>query len=380
MLFTAYSMIVTVGWIVTTIYLLINCSKISFLKNVAVSPAFIEPSVAIIIPVKDEEAEVEQALLSVSRLAYKNYRVIVINDRSTDKTAKILANVSSLNPRITVKTIVDLPAGWLGKNNAMYQGYLAANEEWLLFTDADIVYAQEALRKAMEYAVSRNLDHLTALPEITSKSSVFKSVMNTFAIMLEMKLKPWEVKNPKSRASMGVGAFNLVRRTAYEKAGTHKVISLRPDDDLKLGDRIKRAGLRQDVVYSEKELSIAWYNSVREFVNGLMKNTFSVSNYILGIALLTAVMTLFVFVLPIPIMLFAGGTGILLAAVILISQIVLMAYKPGTKAKWWHALIIPFAGLIMTYIIVVSAFRTLWQGGIHWRDTFYPLKELKQQR
>jgi hypothetical protein len=115
--------------------------------------------------------------------------------------------------------------------------------------------------------------------------------MNTFALMLDIKLRPWDISDPSSKASMGVGAFNLVRREAYEKAGTHLAISLRPDDDLKLGERIKHAGFKQDIVYGENEVSLEWYTSLPQFINGLMKNMFSVSNYNAGVAMSTAIST-----------------------------------------------------------------------------------------
>lgn len=380
MLLTAYSILITLSWITFSIYLLINSKKISYLKNVSPIADLAEPSVAIIIAVKDEEKEVEQALTSVCNLDYKNFKVFVINDRSTDRTPDILIKMAQLHPALSVTTITDLPSGWLGKNHALYQGYLASNQEWLLFTDADILYQKQALKKAMNYVQSNKLDHLTALPEITSRSSLFKSVMNTFAIMLELKLRPWKASDPLSNASIGVGAFNLVKRAAYQKAGTHTVISLRPDDDLKLGERIKKAGLRQDAVYGDQEISLEWYPSLKEFIKGLMKNTFSVSNYHLPTVILIAIMTFGVFVIPIPLLLFQGQTGCLMAASILLSQIVLMLFKKGLLGKWWHALMIPFAGSITIYILIKSTYETLKQGGIYWRDSFYSLDDLRKQR
>jgi len=380
MLITAYAVIITVAWIATAIYLLICSQRITYLKNVPVTPCASEPSVAIVIAVKNEEAEVEKALNSVCNLVYSNFKIIVINDRSTDSTPAILGRMAEANPAIAVITIQDLPKGWLGKNHALYQGYCASSEEWLLFTDADILFNRDALKKAMNYAITRRLDHLTALPEITSKSSLFKSVMNTFAMMLEIRLRPWKVSDPLSDASIGVGAFNLVKRIAYEKAGTHTVISLRPDDDLKLGKNVKQAGLRQDVVYGEKEISLQWYTSLAEFVKGLMKNTFSVSNYHLPTALFTALLTFIVFVIPIPLLLSRGQLGLLMAVSILLSQILLMLFKKGIHGKWWHALMIAFAGAVMMYILIKSAFKTLKQGGIYWRDSFYPLEELRKQK
>jgi hypothetical protein len=68
-----------------------------------------------------------------------------------------------------------------------------------------------------------------------------------------------------------------------------------------------------------------------------------------------------------------------MALVILVSQIVLMMFKKGIHGKWWHALLIPFAGAVMVYIVIVSTYKTLKQGGIFWRDSFYPLAELRKQ-
>ncbi|MBC3540055.1 glycosyltransferase [Rufibacter sediminis] len=351
-----------------------------YLKDISPELAGAEPSVAIIIAVRNEEAELEQALSSICQIDYPKARILVVNDRSTDRTPEILRRMAQANPAITVITIEELPAGWLGKNHALYQGYLHTSEEWMLFTDADVMYHRLALKKAMHYAAAHRLDHLTVMPEITSPSGLFRSVMTTFSIMLELRQRPWEISNPKSNASIGIGAFNLLKRTAYEKTGTHTAFSLRPDDDLKLGERIKAAGLRQDVVYGQQEVSLHWYTSLREFINGLMKNTFSIANYHLPTAMGMALATILVFVLPLPLLLFLGSFGLALAAILLTFQLLLMQFKPGIHGRWWHAFLIPFAGAVMVYILLKSAFKTIQQGGIYWRDSFYPLEELKKQR
>ncbi|MDQ3278789.1 MAG: glycosyltransferase [Bacteroidota bacterium] len=379
MLLLIYAWLMSILWVGMSIYLVINTRRISYLRTVAPRTGVHFPAVAIVVAIKDEEAEVEQALRSICNLQYPVYRIIVINDRSTDTTPEILQKMAQKDPRITVITVEELPGGWLGKNHALYKGYQACSEEWLLFADADVLFARDALRKAMQFVHLHKLDHLTALPEITSRSWLFKAVMNTFALMLNIKLRPWAASNPVSKASVGVGAFNLVKRTAYEGAGTHKVISLRPDDDLKLGERIKAAGYRQNVVYGDGEISLQWYTSLGEFVRGLMKNTFSVANYNLLLALGMAVSTLVLIVLPLPVLLLAGSSYSLFALVILLAQLSIMLLAKGIKGQWWHALLIPFAALVMVFIIVVSAFRTLRQGGIYWRNSFYPLEELKKQ-
>ncbi len=375
-----YFIPVTVFWIGFSLYLLVNSRKVSFLRDIT-EPADEAPAVAIIVAVRNEESAVERALQSVCHLAYRNKRILVINDRSTDRTPEILGRMKLLHPDLSVIDIAELPSGWLGKNHALYQGYLASREEYILFTDADVKFRPESLTKALRYMTGRELDHLAILPGIDSPSVGFSSIVDTFKLMLEFRQRPWAVRDPRSRASIGIGAFNLLRRSAYEKAGTHQAIRLRPDDDLKLGERIKAAGLRQDVLYGDGEIWLEWYHSIREFIDGLMKNTFSVSDYRLWKALGTALAVLLAFVMPLPGLLISGTTvHYLLLAIITLFQLPLFIFKRGMKKVWWYTFMVPVAGLIMTFIILKSAFLTIRQGGIYWRDHFYPLTDLKANK
>jgi cellulose synthase/poly-beta-1,6-N-acetylglucosamine synthase-like glycosyltransferase len=377
---TIYAWCITVGWLGVTLYVLIYSRKVAFLKDLPPVKGEAAPSVAVIIAVRNEEAEVEEALSSVCALDYPAYTVLAVNDRSTDRTPQILAGMAVRHPALRLLTITELPDGWLGKNHALHQGYRATASEWMLFTDADVLFQPRALSKAVRYAEDHGFDHLVALPQIKSPSLVFMGVMNTFALMLEVRQRPWSASNPASSASLGVGAFNLVRRTAYEKVGGHEAISLRPDDDLKLGAHLKRAGFRQGVVYGNEEVSLQWYSSLAQFISGLMKNTFSIANYRWPVSLGMALLTLVVFVLPLPLLGLMGGEGIVLALVLLLSHIILLRYKRGSSGVWWHGLMVPFAGAILVYIILAATVKTLRQGGIYWRDHFYPLSELRKQR
>jgi len=369
----------TLFWIAASVYLLFQLRRISYLRDVSFNDQKEKPHLAIIIAVRNEEADLEEALESLCRLHYRYYRLVVVNDRSTDRTEEILAEFEKAYSNLTVLHIKDLPIGWLGKNHALYTGYQSTTEEWLLFTDADIRYMPDTIDKAIQYCQDKRLDHLTVLPDVNSRSAFFNSIMDTFKIMLNVKLKPWAASNPKSKAYFGVGAFNLVRRTAYEAMGTHQKIALRPDDDLKLGERIKQLGFRQDVLFGDGQLSLEWYTSVRAFIQGLMKNTFSTVDYKLGKILISSMATFIVFVLPLPLLLIAGGwEERVLAFFILTSQVLLFVFGRGMRGVWWYALMMPVAGGIMIYIMWRSAILTLKQGGIYWRDSFYSLDELKK--
>ena len=374
-----YGILVTVFWVGLCSFLLINRRRVGFLTDFSAEHAK-EPSVVIIIAVRNEQQHLAAALQSVSKLHYGNYRILLVNDRSTDGTALIMEDFANQYPHISVLHINDLPEGWLGKNHALFQGYRHSDEEWILFTDADVLFQKKALKKAISYSLHHGLDHLTVLPFVKSRSEWLNTVLSTFVMMLEIRQQPWAVSDPKSEASLGVGAFNLLSRKAYEKAGTHQAIALRPDDDLKLGERIKQSGGKQGALYGRSEIELEWYPSIKEFISGLMKNVFSVYNYqFMKMVFAGVIPTILFFVLPLPVLLLAGGWETkIMALIIMVFQLALFADYKGGYTKKWFFLMIPFASVLMTYIMVRGSVLTLKQKGIYWRDHFYPLSELRK--
>jgi cellulose synthase/poly-beta-1,6-N-acetylglucosamine synthase-like glycosyltransferase len=376
MVFFYYSLVICTITIFLNFYLLIGFKKIRQLSKQSVIEK--QASLAIIIAVRNEEEDLEKALQSLCNINYQNCRIIVVNDRSTDRTPEILKDFKRNYPQLNVVTIDTLPGGWLGKNNALYQGYLNSTEEWLLFTDADIVFHRDSISRALGYAVNNQLDHLTILPELISRSTLLNSVFATFCIMLMIHMKPWDAKNPKSKSFAGIGAFNLIRRNAYEKIGTHAKIKLRPDDDLQLGMKVKLANLKQDVLAAKGYICLEWYKNLQQFGNGLLKNSFATADYKLTTAIANVLFILIAIALPMPVM-FIFGTVIirLLAAIMLLSHIIYMIIIPPNK--WWYAFMIPFAGFFIAWTFLKAVLITVKQGGIYLRDSFYSLKMLRDK-
>jgi cellulose synthase/poly-beta-1,6-N-acetylglucosamine synthase-like glycosyltransferase len=381
MVLFCYAVVVTLFWVVVSLLLLVKSYTIDSLTEVEIGPDATFPEIALIVPIRNEERNLEEALTSLCQLNYPTFRLILIDDRSTDRSPEIIDHFAATHSYIQALHIQELPEGWLGKSHALYWGYQVSKEPWMLFTDADVVYQPNALAKAMVYCRLHQLDHLTIFPEIHSPSGWLNSILEVFKMILELKLRPWEVKNPRSKASLGIGAFNLLRRTAYESIGTHQSFALRPDDDLKLGEKLKRAGFRQRVVYGNQELGLEWYTTIGEFVSGLMKNTFSTFDYQFIKAFPAALLTILVFVVPVPLLLALGTVPEnFMASGILAVQLILYRFRAGRTAYWWQIFMIPVAGMVMSYIVLASAIRTLVQGGIIWRGSFYSLKELRKMR
>jgi glycosyltransferase involved in cell wall biosynthesis len=330
--------------------------------------------------VRNEEEHIARALQSVCEQDYTHYRVLVINDRSIDKTPEVLQQLSARYPHLQIVHITGLPDGWLGKNFAMYSGAASSSEEFILFTDADVLFEKDTVRKAMRFVTHHTLDHLTIIPFVNSRSGMLNGILSTFTLMLELRQKPWAVSDPESNAFLGIGAFNLVRRTAYEKGGTHQAIRMRPDDDLKLAEQIKLMGGRSNVLYGDRQLSLEWYPSIKEFVSGLMKNTYAVFQYNPFLLIFTGVIpAFFTVVFPLPALIFTGGwiNYILLIAVGLSLLPVFMNGR-GIAGKWWHLFAMPVAGLLFIYIMIRAFVITDYQRGLYWRGSFYSLQELRK--
>ncbi|ADE14658.1 glycosyl transferase family 2 [Nitrosococcus halophilus Nc 4] len=339
------------------------------------------PKVSIIIPARDEEAEIEQALRSVLGMDYPDFEIIVVNDRSKDRTGIILSQIKAQHPRLQIVTIEQLPDQWLGKNYALHTGAAIASGELLLFTDADILFSASALKKAVGVLEKHNLDHLALGPRVYSPSPLVNLLVALFAKSFSLYIKPWLARNPNSRYFIGLGAFNLVRRSVYEQIGGHQKIPLRPDDDMKLGKLIKQSGYRQDCWSAFDDLRLAWYPSFRAFMQGLEKNVLAGIDYQAGKLFLGLSLIIATSLLPWAILLVGDSISKYIAlATIGASMWGFGLFFRAASCPFYQVLFEPVILLLYVFTLARSAFLTLVRGGIHWRDTFYPLSLLRKNK
>jgi cellulose synthase/poly-beta-1,6-N-acetylglucosamine synthase-like glycosyltransferase len=339
------------------------------------------PALSIILAARDEERSVNESVVSMLAQDYSGMlEVIGVNDRSTDRTAEILEELVAKHPdRLRVSNVDSLPEGWLGKTHALHTGAARATGEWLLFTDADVIFSTDSAEKAVRYAISSGLDHLTLPPEIVCRSVLLRSFVAAFTLVFEMTQRPWRVGDPQAQEHVGVGAFNLIRKDAYERSGTHRAIRMRPDDDMKLAKLLKRHGFRQGVAYGAGLISVEWHQTLPDAVQGLSKSMFSSLDYRIGATVAGVLMLLLTNVLPV-FGLFARNLTGILCRLNFLSTFLLYAYRArhfGNKTPWWYAVLHPFGICVFIYAMLRSASTTLAGGGIEWRETRYSLKELK---
>lgn len=339
------------------------------------------PRVSIVIPARNEERNLEEALRSILALDYDNLEIDVVDDRSTDRTGEILDRMAAAEPRLRVVHVRELPAGWLGKNHALWLGAEKATGELLLFTDADVVLEPSALRRAVGRMTTDSIDHLTASPGIDRPSLLFELFIGAFSLFFALFTRPWLAKDPKSPHHVGIGAFNLVRATAYRAVGGHRTIAMRPDDDLKLGKILKGAGFRQEFVFGLGALRVEWYASVRELVQGLMKNAFSGVDYRAGVIVTATLTQLLLFVWPfVAIFALPGPARWLNLASVGVLIALCWINAPLAGVRRWHGVGFPLATLLFLYILWRAMLLTLWNDGIDWRGTHYSLAELRANK
>ena len=334
---------------------------------------------SVIIPARNEERKLEGALRTVLGQDHPNLEVILVDDRSTDETGSIMERLCARREDASVIHIEELPEGWLGKNHAVWVGARRARGDWLLLTDADVCFHPAAFRKAVDYAEERGLDHLTLIPDLRLSGYWLQSLVAFFYTAFLVLRGYYKANILSSDTGIGIGAFNLIRREAYEIVGGYEALAQRPDDDLTLGDRVKKLGLRQKLALGHGLLEVEWYASLGEFFRGVEKNSFAALGYSVPKTTGWVIIALAAMAWPfVGIFVSSRRTATLYLGAVA-AQVATFAVCNrflGLRA-FLFALGYPFCVLLFTYTLARSALLALARGGIYWRDTFYPLSVLK---
>ncbi|WP_045517475.1 glycosyltransferase [Neobacillus niacini] len=376
------TLLFSIGILVWTVFLIDGLMGLRKIDSLEVEDSLENGSLlSVIVAARNEENQIRDSIFSQLAQTYRNVEWILVNDRSTDTTGLMMEELKKEDRRISVIHIEELPEGWLGKNNALYQGFLKASGKWLLFTDADVKFEKEAFAKALHYFDRHELDHLTAAPNLSAKKFWLKSFVAFFLFGFSYFKRPWAANNPKSKIGTGIGAFNLISKEAYEEFGTHEKVKMRPDDDLQLGMRMKQAGYRQRIVTALRLIEVEWYGSLREAFVGLEKNTFAGLHYRVSMVFFAIFGVFITNVLPF-ITIFSSNKIVALLSLgnILLSGIhYVMVIKKMTIFSPAMFLVLPVTALLFIYSIIRASYLTYKRGGIMWRGTLYKLRELRDK-
>jgi len=340
------------------------------------------PRVSIIVPARNESEAIESALVQLLALDYDNYEVIAVDDRSTDETGAIMDLVAAApltRGRLKIIHVKELPPGWLGKTHAMWSAGRQATGDWLLFTDGDVLFKPDTLRRAIAYGEAEPADHVILFPQMIMKSPGERMMIAFFQTLFVFGHRPWKVADPKTDDHMGVGAFNMIRRSTYESVGTYQRLRMEVLDDMKLGKVVKKAGFAQRNVFGEDLITIHWAKGAMGIVNNLTKNFFAVLSYQWLRAVLSCFGLMFLNLMPFFGTIFVHGWARLPYAVALGSMfLIYVGMSRRSSIPPYYFVLHPISTTLFAYTVLRSTFLTLRQGGVVWRGTLYPLDELKR--
>jgi glycosyltransferase involved in cell wall biosynthesis len=340
------------------------------------------PRVSIIVPARNEQQDIAQTLTQLLALDYDNYEVIAVNDRSTDGTGEIMDRVASdpaTHERLKIIHIAELSPGWMGKTYAMWTAGRQATGDWLLFTDADVLFKPDSVRRALAYGEAEQADHVVLFPQMIMKRPGERMMVAFFQTLFVFGHRPWKVADPKSKDHMGVGAFNMVRRSVYERVGTFERLRMDVLDDMKLGKVVKESGYAQRNVFGKDLISLRWAHGAMGMVNNLTKNFFAILSFQWWRTVISCLGLAFLNLGPFLGIWLAHGWARLPYAVALFSMFAIyVGMSRKSPVPPYYFFLHPISTILFVYILLRSMFLTLRQHGVVWRGTKYPLDELRK--
>jgi cellulose synthase/poly-beta-1,6-N-acetylglucosamine synthase-like glycosyltransferase len=347
--------------------------------------------VTALLAARDEAERIEgtvRSLLDQRSVA----RVVVADDRSADQTPAILARLAGEFPgRLVVERIDALPDGWLGKPHALHRAALHAETDILLFTDADTHMSPGIVDEAASRLVRTDAVHIVTMPGYDA-SGTFGAACTIgpyLAFIARCAMARFGLPT-----GVGVGAFNMVERSAYEAAGTHDALRMEVVDDVKLGILLNRHAGPTRITMAPAHVRIDWTADPRTLLKLLEKNTFAMAHFNTALAAwyVFVCMVCWVVGLAAPAALlvaamtgFEVGTWFVGSAAFAAAGFWSLAL-PGSWAAGrfgWPLLSAPLVPLCFPTLAAAmawSAWVTLRQGGIVWRGTHYPLDRLRAEQ
>ena len=370
-------------WIVCLAWNLRNNREVASVSAAMPFALQTEPRVSILIPARNEAAILAKTLPLFLAQEYGDYEVILADDASTDGTGDLARTLASQNPkRLRVVSIHDLPPGWVGKTHALHKAFEAARGEWVLATDADIVFHPQALRAGLWLAERHHAELVSLFAFLECGSFWERLMMPVFGLMLATVFPLRKINNPQSSVAIASGGYILMHRDSWAGLGGYEAIRGEMIDDLNTARRVKQSGRRIFAALTRDLVRTRMYSNFGEIWEGLRKNAFAahrfsvlrIAAFIVGVWL-TALLPLAALAYSIFRVVAAGGefppgVGLILA----------MSLAQYTLSVWMHfllisflgiprgyALLAPFGSIVYTAIAFDSMLRTLFGAGVSWK-------------
>jgi len=236
-------------------------------------PASNEGSVTAIVPARNEEAVIAACIASLASQP-EIAEILVVNDQSTDGTARVVKSLIGKVPNLRLLETAGLPDGWVGKNYALWVGVQQAKSTWLLFTDADAEHERNSASRALQIAQDQGAALVSFSPEQVTETWYEKSLIPFIYLRLAKRFSYEKVNDPDSSAAAANGQFLMMRRDVYDAIGGHASVAGEVLEDVALAMRVKAAGHRISFGSGKGIVRVRMYRSFQAMWQGWKKNLY----------------------------------------------------------------------------------------------------------
>ncbi|MDT4965696.1 MAG: hypothetical protein QOJ64_433 [Acidobacteriota bacterium] len=336
--------------------------------------------VSILVPARNEEGRVlSQAIRSMLAQDYRPFEVIAVNDRSTDATGAILRAIAKAEDKLIVVDGTETPAGWLGKPHALQQALDVARGEWVLATDADMIFHEAALRTTMEFAIAGSYDAVTLVPRIETRTFWERLFAPIFGWFMAIGMPIERINNPRRRDAVAVGGFFLIHREELARVGDYHAVKAEVAEDMRMAQLLKQSGSRLRIEYAPDLASTRMYDGFAEIWEGFTKNFFAGMQFSLLKTIASTIAVLFCMIAPLVVAIVSaiawtsGSQGrwldlLLATATIWLMQVLTFsAVNSYAEVPIFYSLTVSLGFLLFVAILINSTFRIASGRGVVWK-------------
>jgi len=345
------------------------------------------PLISILIPARNEEEYIKRCLVSLTKQDYSNIEILVLDDNSTDDTAKIVKELSKKDPRIKLYKGEPLKKGWMGKSYACWQLSKYARGGYFIFTDADTLHFPNSISGAVACLLKYKLDALSVFPK-QIMVTLHERMMNMFGHYIILCLMPLYLVRKLKTALFctAIGQFMLFKKDVYKRIGGHKSIRSEMLEDIKISKRVKKMGYKFMIFDGRNNIYCRMYKNLREIVKGYSKVLFAVFDYkihmiSIGIILVFIIFLSPFFLLPLGILLdwpfLLIELLILQITIIFITRIILII---RFKCKTIDIIFHPVAIIYLIVLAINSILSVKIGSGVCWKGRIYDVNKENELR
>ncbi len=373
-------------WVVAVLVMVWRATRSRSLDEYSDAPPPDAPPLSVIVPARNEAVNIGRCVASLIASTYPALDIIVVDDHSTDDTARVAREASAGDARVRVVHVPGLEPGWLGKQWACAHGASLARGQVLCFTDADTVHAPDLHVRSVRALTEREADLLSVAGAQELGTFWERLLQPQIFSLLFARYGGSEIVSRAKRPENVIanGQYMLFRRSSYEALGGHASVKGKVAEDLALAMRARRRGMQVHLILGLHQLSTRMYASLGAVLRGWMKNAYAGGvetlppGRIWRVIFPALLMSPVIFWLAPVVGLALAATGLVSEGVLLWSVVASLAllgwwalvYGVMTRRPW-YAVLAPLGHLLVAYIFL----RAIARGRrVEWKEREYRIE------